>query len=131
MRSTDISCINEDDLEVYTDYKQINEQKMIPLHYVTDLNRGNNQKVFLEISRYFCKSHCFCWLSRFLTFRGWQVCLLHPLFCCLRQLWPSRATVMQRRGRGPVSFRGSSLERSYSTGIDILQQLSLNFNSQS
>ena len=58
MRNTDISCINEDDLEVYTDYKQINEQKMIPLHYVTDLNRVNNQtKVFFEIPRYFCKSH--------------------------------------------------------------------------
>ena len=44
MRNTDISSINKDDLEVYTDYKQINEQKMIPLHYVTDLNRVNNQK---------------------------------------------------------------------------------------
>ena len=44
MRNTDISCINKDDLEVYTDYKQINEQKMIPLHYVTGLNRVNNQK---------------------------------------------------------------------------------------
>ena len=52
MRNTDISCINKDDLEVYTDYyKQINEQKMIPLHYVTDLNRVNNQKkAFFEIS---------------------------------------------------------------------------------
>ena len=44
MRNTDISCINKDELEVYTDYKQINEHKMIPLHYVTDLNRVNNQK---------------------------------------------------------------------------------------
>ena len=55
-----ISCINKDDLEVYTDYKQINEQKMIPLHYVTDLNRVNYQKkvcfwnlrIFLQISRF-------------------------------------------------------------------------------
>ena len=48
---------------------------MIPLHNVTDLNSVNNQKkVFFEISRYFCKSHnFFCWLSRFLTFKGWQV----------------------------------------------------------
>ena len=56
-------------------FKQINKQKMIPLHYVTDLNRVNNQKkVFFEISRFFCKAHdFFCWLSRFLTFRDWQV----------------------------------------------------------
>ena len=61
MRKKGISYINKDDLEVYTDYKQINEQKMIPLHYVTDLNRFNNQKkVFFEISRFiFCESHDF------------------------------------------------------------------------
>ena len=69
MRNTDISCINKDDLEVYTDYKQTNGQKMIPLHYVTDLKKVNNQKkVFFEISRLFCKSDdFFCWLSRFFT----------------------------------------------------------------
>ena len=68
MRNTDISCINKDDLEVYTIYKQINEQKMIPLHYVMDLNRINNQRkvFFLEISQYFCKSHDFFLLA--LTF---------------------------------------------------------------
>ena len=53
MRNMDISCINKDDLEVYTDYKQIKEQKMIPLHYVTDLNKVNNQK------KVFFKSHDF------------------------------------------------------------------------
>ena len=61
MRNTDISCINKDDLEVYTDYKQINEQKMIPFHYVTDLIKVNNQKkVFFAISRFFfAGSHVF------------------------------------------------------------------------
>ena len=54
MRNTNISWINKDDLEVYIDYKQINEQKMIPLHYVTDLNKVNNQKkVFFAISQFF------------------------------------------------------------------------------
>ena len=67
MRNTDISCINKDDLEVYTGYKQTNEQKMIPLHYVTDLKKVNNQKmVFFAISRFFCKSHDFFLLA--LTF---------------------------------------------------------------
>ena len=61
MRNTDISGINKDDLEVYTDYKQTNEQKMIPLHYVTDLKKVNNQKkVFFAISRsFFAGSHVF------------------------------------------------------------------------
>ena len=64
MRNSNISWINKDDLEVYIDYKQINEQKMIPLHYVTDLNKVNNQKkVFFAISRFF------------FYFQGWQVCL--------------------------------------------------------
>ena len=54
MRNTDISCINKDDLVVYTDYKQTNEQKMIHLHYVTDLKKVNNQKkVFFAISQFF------------------------------------------------------------------------------
>ena len=69
MRNMDISCINKDNLEVYTDYKQINGQKMIPLHYMylTYLNWVNNpKKVFFEISHFFCKSHDFFLLA--LTF---------------------------------------------------------------
>ena len=69
MRNMDISCINKDNLEVYTDYKQINGQKMIPLHYMylTYLNWVNNpKKVFFEILHFFCKSHDFFLLA--LTF---------------------------------------------------------------
>ena len=63
MRNTDISCINKDDLEVYTDYEPVNEEKMIPLHYVTDLNKVNNQKkshnIFANLTIFCAGSHVF------------------------------------------------------------------------
>ena len=47
---------------------------MIPLHYVTDLNRVNNQKVFFEISRFFLLA---------LTFFDLQG-LAGLVLCCIR-----------------------------------------------
>ena len=63
MRNTDFSCINNDDLEVYTDYKQINEQKMIPLH---------KRKCFLKFHDLF-----FSWLDKRRVGRAF----CHPKIC--------------------------------------------------